>query len=199
MYSEVEETELIDGSLKYLTPDERQIIDVALNSDSNEVFSSEEFLDQFKCRSLVNRKIISEVVQKLAKQELYQKPHLMASCWSSISAPLQLELPGSESLRKPYQVLEPTYKKLVAIIHSKPENGAERECLRYFKKYVSSLDKTMLKHLHVFLTGSQFLTVDEIKVSFTENDSTFSRRPIADTCGPCLELPLTYSNFCELR
>ena len=156
MYGEVEENELIDGFLKYLTADESQIIDIALKSDSNEVFSSEEFLDilePFKCRSLVNSKNISETVQKLAKQQLYQKPHLTASCWSSIFVPLRLKLPGSESLQKLYQVLEPTYKKLVAIIHSKSENEAERECLRYFKKYVSSLDKPMLKHLLVFLAG----------------------------------------------
>ena len=104
-YGEVEENELIDGFLKYLTADECQIIDVALKSDSNKVFSSKEFLDileQFNCHSLVNRKNIREVVQELAKQELYQKPHLMASCWLSIFAPLRLKLPGSENLRKLY-------------------------------------------------------------------------------------------------
>ena len=145
-----------------------QITDVALKSDSNEVFSSEEFVDileQFKCRSLINRKSISEGVQELAKQELYQKPHLIASCWSSIFVPLRLELPGSESLRKLHQDLEPTSKKLVAI---KPENEVKRECLLFIKKYVNSLDKPMLKQLLEFLTGSQFLIVDEIKVSFTK-------------------------------
>ena len=70
LYGEVEENELIDGFLKYLTVDERQITDVALESDSNEVFSSEEFVDileQFKCGSLINKKNISEVVQEFAK------------------------------------------------------------------------------------------------------------------------------------
>ena len=158
-----------------------------------------DIFEQFKCRSLVNRKNISEVVQELAKQKLYQKPHLMASCWSSIFAPLRSKLPCSENLRKLYQDLEPTCKKLVAIINSKPENEAERECLHYLKKYVKPLDKPILKHLLEFLTGSQFLIVDEIKVSFTKNDSTFARRPIAHTCWPCLELPSTYSSFCKLR
>ena len=57
----------------------------------------------------------------------------------------------------------------------------------------------MLKHLLEFLTGSELLIVDEIKVSFTKNDSTFARRSIAHICGPCLELPSTYSNFCKVR
>ena len=36
-------------------------------------------------------------------------------------------------------------------------------------------------------------------MTFKKNKSKFTRRPIAHTCGPCLELPSTYSNFCELR
>lgn len=39
LYGEVEENELIDGLSKYLPVDERQIIDVALKSDCNEVFT----------------------------------------------------------------------------------------------------------------------------------------------------------------
>ena len=125
MYGEVEENELIDGFLKYLTADERQIIDIVLKSDSNEVFLSEEFLDileQFNCRSIVNRKNISEVVQEPAKQELYQKPHLMASCWSSMFAPLQSKLPGSENFRKLYQDFDPTCKKVQSQKMKRNEN-----------------------------------------------------------------------------
>ena len=57
----------------------------------------------------------------------------------------------------------------------------------------------MVKHLLEFLTGSQLLIVDEVKVNFKKYYSTFARRPIAHTCGPCLELPSTYSSFCEVR
>ena len=39
LYGEVEENELIDRFLKYLTADEYQIIEVVLKSDPNEVFS----------------------------------------------------------------------------------------------------------------------------------------------------------------
>ena len=63
----------------------------------------------------------------------------MVSC---IFPPLRSKLLGSENLRKLYQDLEPTCETLVAIMNSKPENEAGRECLHYFKKYVKSLDKT---------------------------------------------------------
>ena len=57
----------------------------------------------------------------------------------------------------------------------------------------------MLKHLLCFLTGAEILVLEAINVTFKKNESKFTRRPIAHTCGPCLKLPSTYSNFCELR
>ena len=137
-----------------------------MKSDASEVFSTEQFLiilEKFKCRSLVNRKSIRKVIQELAKQELCQKAHLMASCWSSMFAPLRLKLPGFDNLRKTYQDFEPTCKKLVGIIDSNPENEAERACLHYFKKYVKALDKLLLKQLLEFLSGSEFIFVAELQ------------------------------------
>ena len=57
----------------------------------------------------------------------------------------------------------------------------------------------MLKHLLCFLIGAEILVAEAINVTSKKNESKFTRRPIAHTCGSCLELPSTYSNFCELR
>ena len=57
----------------------------------------------------------------------------------------------------------------------------------------------MLKHLLCFLIGAEILVVEAINVTFKKNESKFTRRPIAHTYGPCLELLSTYSNFCELQ
>ena len=50
-----------------------------------------------------------------------------------------------------------------------------------------------------FITGSDLLTVPSIDVTFIKYENEFSRRPIAHTCSPSLELPSTYNSFCELR
>ena len=45
-------------------------------------FSSDELLellDQFKCRSKINKDNAREVVTEIARQEIIQKPHLMSS------------------------------------------------------------------------------------------------------------------------
>ena len=53
----------------------------------------------------------------------------------------------------------------------------------------------MLKDLLEFLTGLQFLIVDEMKLSFAKDDSTFARRPIAHTCGPCMSYNQPIATF----
>ena len=178
------------------------MIEEALKCESEDVYFSDEFIEimeQFKCRSLVNKNNVKEVIVELSKQELYQKPHLTASCWKSLFYPLKTKFPNPDDLRCLYQTLEPTNKKVISCIIASPQNEAESKCLQYFKKYIRSLDATMLKHLLCFLTGAEILVVEAINVTFKKNESKFTRKPIAHTCGPCLELPSTYSNFCELR
>ena len=185
LYGKVEENELIDGFLKYLTADKHQIIDMALKSDSNEVFLSEVFLDileQFNCHPLAGE---AGALPETTSNGILLVVNLCV---------ILIETSGLREFPKTLPRSRTYLQK-----GSKPENEAQRECLHYFKKYVKSLDKPMLKHLLEFLTASHLLIVDEIKVSFTKNDSTFARRPIAYTCGPCLELPSTYSNLCEVR
>ena len=155
-------------------------------------------MEQFECRSLVSKNNVKEVIVELSKQELYQKPHLMASCCKSLFYPLKIKFPNSDDLRSLYQTLEPTSKKGISCIIASPQNEGESEYLQYFEKYIRSLDTIKLKYLLCFLTGVEILVVEAINATFRKNESKFKRRPIAQTCGPCLELPSTYSNFCEL-
>ncbi|GAA6091618.1 uncharacterized protein LOC113078290, partial [Tachysurus ichikawai] len=47
-------------------------------------------------------------------------------------------------------------------------------------------------------TGSDVICVEDIQVIFTPLEG-LSRRPIAHTCGPTLELPSTYNSYPDLR
>ena len=49
-----------------------------------------------------------------------------------------------------------------------------------------------------FLTGSDMVTVSEIKVTLTRLVGT-CRRPIAHTCASLLDLPATHKRFGKLR
>ena len=136
LYGEVDEKELIKGFLKYLSLDERSVIEEALKCESEDVYFSDEFIEimeQFKCRSLVSKYNVKEVIVELSKQELYQEPHLMASCWKSLFYPLKTKFPNPDGLRSLYQTLEPTNKKVISCVVASPQNEAESECLQYFK------------------------------------------------------------------
>ena len=45
------------------------------------IFRYVEFLDQFKCRTMVTVANVKVTLIELAIQELIQKPHMMGSCW----------------------------------------------------------------------------------------------------------------------
>ena len=83
LFGEVPSDELIASFLNYIAADERIVIDKVMSSDATEDdFSSDELflLDQFKCRSKINKDNAREVVTEIARQEIIQKPHLMSSC-----------------------------------------------------------------------------------------------------------------------
>ena len=93
LFDQNSEKDLLNSFKNYLSPDERKLIDDVLEND--DVLDSEEFsdlLEQFKCRTLVKRENCQNVLLELARQELIQKPHLMASCWRKSFSTLK-ELP----------------------------------------------------------------------------------------------------------
>ena len=154
-----------------------------------------DFLDQFKCRT----KVLHEVIVETARQVI-QKPHLMASCWQNIFTSLgkTKAFIDISSLNSLYRQLEPTAKKLITLLKSDPRDDSERDAFSYFKRFIRGLPEPDLGKLVKFITGSDLLTVPSIDVTFIKYENEFSRRPIAHTCSPSLELPSTY-NFCELR
>ena len=47
-----------------------------------------------------------------------------------------------------------------------------------------------------FITGSDIISCDSIEVTFSALDGT-SRRPVAHTCGPLLEIPSSSQSYNE--
>ena len=82
----------------------------------------------------------------MSKQELYQKPHLMASCWKTLFYPLKTKFPNPDDLRSLYQTFKPTNKKVISCIIASPQNEAESECLQYFKEYVRSVEHLLFPY-----------------------------------------------------
>ena len=151
-----------------------------------------DFLDQFKCRTKVSKENVHEVIVENARQEVIQKPHLIASCWQNgfTSFGKTKDFIDISTLNNLYRQLEPTAKKLITLLKSDL-----RHDFNYFKGFIRGLPESDLGKLVKFITGSDLLTVP----TFIKYENEFSRIPIAHTCSPSLELPAAYNNFCELR
>ena len=61
-------------------------------------------------------------------------------------------------------------------------------------QYIRSLEGFESTKLLRFLTGSDIIIIENLEVSFSAMEG-LSRRPIAYTCAPMLELPNSYRNF----
>ena len=192
MNNTIQSDDLIDSFKKYVSPDENALLERVLSPDVSveDIDNNEElkdFLDDFKCRSLVKKDNISEIVSEIALQELVQKPHIMASCWQDAFSVIMPVL--GESIDDIYQRMEPSSKKVIKLLCANTNIDAEKESFGYLKRYIKGLELIELKKLLKFLTGADTITIDCINVTFYASVSEFQRRPIAHTCGPMLELP----------
>ena len=193
---------LVLNSFKsYLSVDEEKLVEncLANNDDPHELQSDEvvDFLECFNCRTVLNKDNCQIVITELAKQELIQKPHIMLSCWQPILSSLKDFEPfqSVESLEAFYDSIKPTNKKVLQLLVAQPETKGERDSLKFLQRYIRGLDEQNLGH---FLRFTTVLIVSQITLSFLKVEGIY-KTPVAHTCGPVLELPSTYQDFCELR
>ena len=158
-------------------------------------------LDRFNCRSWVHPMNVYSVILEIAKQELIQKPYIMVCSWGKYKNSLKQydHFKSLEAVQKFYRDSEPTNKKVLALLKADPKNDAERDSFKYFQQYIRGLEQVQLLKFLRFATGANIVSgVTMILVNFIKIEG-FQRRPVAHTCGPLLELPNSYRNFCELR
>ena len=75
-------------------------------------------------------------------------------------------------------------------------NPNEQRILMYLRQYVGSMTFDTLRNFLRFVTGSSACSSMKIGVHFNLL-SGVSRRPIAHTCAPSLELSCTYKSYPE--
>ena len=106
-------------------------------------------------------------------------------------------LKSVEGLRGMFEEKTASPEKVLKLLSAQPENDAERESFDHLKRFIKSLNDGALSAFLQFTTGSDIIIFDSLEVTFVNVDG-LSRRPIAHTCTPSLELPSTYQSFNEL-
>lgn len=200
--TEIPDDIVMDSFMKYLSPEEEELIKDYLGKskfpeDNDELF---DFLERFNCRSLVNESNLRKVLLEIANQELVQKPHVMLATWQPMVQELKCypQFQDCSAVQSFYDTISITTKKVLEKLSADPRSEGERDALKFLQRYIRGLDRAKLSQFLRFTTASDVLSTGKINVSFTKLEGA-SSRPIAHTCGPLLELPSTYSNFVELR
>ena len=116
----------------------------------------------------------------MAKQELIQKPHLIAHFWANNFKYFKHEedFQSVQNITKFYEKLLATPKRIIGLIEAKPSNESEKESLGYLKQYIRGLYQSLLKKFLKFVSGSDLVTFTKINVSFTVPANEFQRRAI---------------------
>ena len=118
-------------------------------------------------------------------------------CWREITQ-LQLHLNFAE-LTKMYSDLNPTPRKVIGILNFPTGmTQKEAEVSQHLKRYIRELNEEKLGRFLRFCTGSDLLVSGHIMVEFAVQ-SSFTRRPIAHTCGMVLKLSDSYDHFPDFR
>ena len=151
LFGSVEKPAMLSSFSLYLSFDERELVKNVLQPNIEEEFlSSEEFLDfldRFKCRSKVTKENVEEIIYEIARQELLQKTHIVATCWKGHFAALKSKSAFStaSAIHDLYELSRPTTKRIIDLLNAEPKDDLEKESFGYLKRYVRGLNSEMLK------------------------------------------------------
>ena len=181
---------------------ESKIVEAALRGTPPKIYDDDVFLDildRFNCKSRVTIMNIYGVILETAKQELMQKPYIMLCSWKKWLGALKTFSKFSTvfNVDDCYRHILPTNRNVIKLIQSDPTNGNERDALEFLIQYIRGWDEPLRKFLK-YCTGSDVMLVGKIAVEFVAC-STIARRSIVHTCAPMMELPSSYTSYCEFR
>lgn len=185
----------------YLSQSERDLLSTALQGavvgdDEEELL---DLMDRMGVRTVPTPDNLRAVLVQVAHKQMIQHPKYALDNIAEVAGPiLRKFFPSLQDMKKLYEDIKPTTRKVIKMITASPANSAENQSLRFLHQYIRGLDEIGLRKLMRFLTGSDVICVKEIQVTFTSLEG-LARRPIAHTCGPTVELPSTYSSYPELR
>lgn len=193
---------LFDSLMLYLSQSERDLLATALKGTADDDDDKEEFLDlmdRMGVRSKVTQENLKPILLQVAHKQIIQQPKYALDNIAAAAGPTLREIfPSMLELKKMYDDLKPTTRKMLKLLSASPSNAAEAQSLKFLQQYIRGLDEMGLRKMLRFVSGSDVICVKKIETTF-RNLEGFSRRPIAHTCGPVLELPSTYNSYPELR
>ena len=200
--SEVSANMLVDSLRMYLSDTDRSVVDKALmgaDLDDDEMDDFIDLLSRVNCHSVPANDETRPMIINIAHKELIQQPKYALDAMTCVAGQaLKSMFPQQEILHEMYTSKTPSTRKVIKLLNCSPQTREQAAALSYLKQFIKGLDDRMLKKFMRHVTGSEFICIEQIEISFNQMRG-FARAPIFHTCGPLLELPSTYGSYPELR
>ncbi|XP_053348743.1 uncharacterized protein LOC128519158 isoform X1 [Clarias gariepinus] len=194
---EIDEDELFAAFLEIVTQEEKQLVEEAMR-DFTSVSGREEwaeFLDAHDVKLVITDNNAKQILLDVAHKEIVQDPAYIAECWSPILRELILPPGGLDEL---ITSLNPTAKKVVAVLRHETLNQRENQIMGYLKRFIKNSSDVRLRKFLRFCTGADLLVAKFIHARFIQPKSFSTRGPQSHTCGCVLEVPNNYTSYLEL-
>ncbi|MGH0160924.1 UNVERIFIED_CONTAM: hypothetical protein FKN15_045892 [Acipenser sinensis] len=94
---------------------------------------------------------------------------------------------------------KPTTRKVLKLLQASLSTKEEDQSLKYLQQHIRGLDDASLRKMLRFMTGSDVICVEQLKIEFSSLEGWQGGLLHTHTCGPLLELPSTYQAYPEFR
>ena len=124
-------------------------------------------LTSYNCFRRITKGNVSLIFEELA---VHRK--CIGNVWSEVFNALKQfpQFKDFERISAMYAEKVPLPKRIIKIFEAAPSTDSERECYEHLKRYVKSLDDSMLAGFLQFATGSNVITTHSIDIEFNATD-----------------------------
>ncbi|KAK0149851.1 hypothetical protein N1851_009401 [Merluccius polli] len=153
---------LFDSLMLYLSQSERDLLSTALQEavvgdDEEELL---DLMDRMGVRTVPTQDNLRAVLVQVAHKQMIQHPKYVLDNIAEVAGPLLRKFfPSVQDMKKLYEDIKPTTRKVIKMITASPANSAENQSLQFFHQYIRGLDEIGLRKLMRFLTGSDVICV----------------------------------------
>ena len=193
---------LVNSFLTFICHEDKELVlnvlENGVNTDTKDDFI--DMLDRFGCKAIPmeKEKIKCQVIQ-IAHNQLIQRPkYALDKMKDACQSCLKELFPTILDIDEIYASKKPTTKRVLGLLEASPTTPDESKAFAFLQRFIRAQNELSLKRLLWFITGADTMCVGKITVSFV-NLTGISRRVIAHTCGPTIELPATYQSYPEFR
>lgn len=195
-------SDLIKTLLQFVPESDMSVLKAALEDfDSVDMDALVDTLVNLNSRQIPNKVNLPSLLKEIAHKELIQEPMFIIECWREVLHKNLGMIMTENELARIYNELIPTTRKVLDMLHFPANMSAEKNNVAgYLKKFIRNLDILKLPLFLRYCTGSDLLSVQNLKVTFNSSDSsTFASTPVARCCNSVLDLQSTYPSYTQFK